>query len=57
MGGDFQLAWDVLQPLIMFGVTVGVSLAVIFGFIKIGFKLAPYIVVGALLVWFFSNGV
>ena len=54
MGGDFQLAWDALQPLIMLGVTVGVSLAVIFGFIKIGFKLAPYIVVGALLVWFLS---
>jgi len=54
MGGDLTLAWDYLLPLIMFGVTVGVTFAVIFGFIKVGFKFAPYIVIAALLVWFFS---
>ena len=56
MGGDLQLAWDVLLPLIMLGVTIGVTLSVVFGFAKIGLKFAPYIVVGALLIWFF-NGV
>jgi len=54
MGGDFYTAWDVLQPLIMIGVTLGVSLAVIFGFIRIGFKWAPWIVAAAMMVWFFS---
>jgi prepilin signal peptidase PulO-like enzyme (type II secretory pathway) len=54
MGGDLTLAWDYLLPLIMLGVTVGVTFAVIFGFIKVGFKFAPYIVIAALLVWFFS---
>lgn len=56
MGGDFGLAWDFLLPLIMLGVTIGVTLSVVFGFAKIGLKFAPYIVVGALLIWFF-NGV
>jgi hypothetical protein len=54
MGGDLTLAWDVLLPLIMFGVTLGVTFAVIFGFIKIGWKFAPYIVIASFLVWFFS---
>lgn len=57
MGGDFGLAWDFLLPLIMFGVTIGVTISVVFGFAKLGIKFAPYIVAGALLVWFFSNGV
>ena len=55
MGGDFGLAWDFLLPLIMFGVTIGVTLSVVFGFMKIGWKFAPYIVAGAMLVWFFSG--
>lgn len=57
MGGDFGLAWDFLVPLIVMGLTIGVTLSVIFGFVKIGWKFAPYIVAGAFLVWFFSNGV
>lgn len=54
MGGDFALAWDWLVPLITVGFTVGVVLAVIFGAIRIGWKLAPWIVIGAAAVWFFS---
>lgn len=54
MGGDFGLAWDYLLPLIMLGVTIGVTLSVVFGFARIGFKFAPYIVIGAMLIWFFS---
>ena len=54
MGGDLGLAWDVLQPLIYWGVTAGVVLAIIFGAIKIGWKFAPWIVGLAFLVWFFS---
>ena len=55
MGGDLQLAWDILQPLIILGFTVGVVLAVIAGAIKIGWQLAPYIFVGAALLWFFGG--
>jgi len=54
MGGDVGLAWDVLQPLILLGVTIGVVLAVVFGFIKIGFQYAPWIAIAAFLVWFLS---
>ena len=54
MGGDFGLAWDVLVPLIMLGFTIGIVLAVVFGAIKIGWQFAPWIFLGALLVWFFS---
>ena len=54
MGGDLQLAWDVLQPLIILGFTIGVVLAVVFGAIKIGWQFAPWIFIGALLVWFLT---
>jgi prepilin signal peptidase PulO-like enzyme (type II secretory pathway) len=55
MGGDLSLAWEALVPLIAVGFTIGVVLAVIFGAIKIGWNFAPYIFVGALLVWFFGG--
>ena len=55
MGGDVDLAWEVLKPLIIGGVSAGVFLAVVFGAIKIGWKYAPWIVVGALLIWFFGQ--
>lgn len=55
MSGDIQLAWDALQPLIVLGFTIGVVLAVIGGAIRMGWKFAPYIVLFALLVWFFGG--
>lgn len=54
MGGDLQLAWDVLNPLIILGFTIGVVLAVVFGAIKIGWQFAPWIFIGAMLIWFFT---
>ena len=54
MGGDFGLAWDGLVPLIMLGVTIGVTISVVFGFVRLGWKFAPYIVGAAFLVWFLS---
>jgi len=54
MGADFELAWAALQPLIILGFTIGVVLAVVFGAIKIGWQLAPWIFVAAMLVWFFG---
>jgi hypothetical protein len=52
MGGDIGTAWDVLLPLIMTGVTVGVVFAVVFGFVRIGWQYAPWICVAAFLIWF-----
>lgn len=54
MGGDLGQAWELLQLLIIAGFTAGVIFAIIVGAIKIGWKLAPYIVLGAALVWFFG---
>ena len=55
MGGDFQAAWEVLVFLLSVGFVLGVILAVIFGAIRIGWKLAPFVFVGALLVWFLGG--
>ena len=54
MGGDFNLAWEILYPLIMCGFVVGFVLAIIFGAIKVGWKFAPWIFIGSFLVWFLS---
>jgi hypothetical protein len=55
MQGDIQAAWDILQVLIIAGFTIGVVFAVIFAAIKIGWKLAPWVFVGAALLWFFGG--
>lgn len=55
MGGDFAMALDTLMVLIVFGFMVGIVLAVVAGAIKIGWQLAPYVFVGALLIWFFGG--
>ena len=51
-----QLAmfWAVLEPLIIIGITAGVVLAVIFASIKIGWRLAPWIVVLGLIFLFLN---
>jgi hypothetical protein len=55
MGGDLELAWYALQPLLVAGFTIGVVLAVVFGAIRLGWKFAPYIVLFAFLVWIFGG--
>jgi len=42
---------DVMLWLIMTGVTFGVIFMVIVSFMKIGYRLAPYIMIGALIVY------
>ena len=54
IGGDLGLAWDLLVPLITLGFTIGVVLAIVFGSIKIGWQFAPWLFVGAALVWLFG---
>jgi hypothetical protein len=55
MNGDIQLAWELLQPLILFGFTIGIVIAVVVGAIRIGWQLAPWIFLGAALLWFFGG--
>lgn len=55
MNGDIQLTWDVLQPLIITGVTIGIVIAVVAGSIRIGWKYAPYIIAVALIIWFYGS--
>lgn len=51
---NWDLFWDILQPLIVLGATVGVVLAVLSGAIRIGWKYAPWVFAGAMLIWYFS---
>lgn len=55
MNGDLYAAWDVLSVLIVMGFTIGVVLAIVVGAIRIGWQLAPWLFVGALLIWFFGG--
>ena len=55
MGGDFELAWTTLEWLALIGVMFGVVIGIVFGFAKLGFQYAPWIVAVAFLVWFFQQ--
>jgi hypothetical protein len=46
---------EILFDLVVAGFLIGVVLAVVAGAIKIGWQLAPYIFIGAALVWFFGG--
>lgn len=52
---QFEAGWPLLQTLIIFGFTIGVILAVVVGAIRVGWKLAPYIFVGAAFLYFFGG--
>jgi hypothetical protein len=53
--GDLLLAWEILQPLIIMGFALGVVVAVVIGAARIGWHLAPYIIFGSALLWFFGG--
>ena len=46
--------WDVMSVLIVLGLMIGIVLAVTIGAIRIGWNLAPWIAIGASIVWFLS---
>jgi|TARA_R110000796_G_scaffold103080_1_gene212186 hypothetical protein len=46
--------WDIISVLVIAGLMIGIVCAVIFGAIRIGWQLAPWIVVGAFVVWLLS---
>ena len=41
MGGEFELAWSTFEILAFIGVMIGLVLAIVFGFIKLGLQYAP----------------
>jgi len=47
--------WDIISVLVVSGLMIGIVAAVIFGAIRIGWQLAPWIVVGAFLIWMFGG--
>ena len=49
---NFQTMLEALIPFIQFGFIAGLVIAVVIAAGKIGFKLAPYILVGAALIYF-----
>tara|TARA_B100000497_G_C7617672_1_gene371045 strand:+ start:218 stop:382 length:165 start_codon:yes stop_codon:yes gene_type:complete len=46
--------WDVIVPLVITGICIGIVFSIVAGSIKIGLKLAPWIVVFSLVVWWFN---
>jgi len=54
MDGNLELAWTTIEILALIGVMFGIVLAIIFGFAKLGYQYAPWIVAIALLIWYFQ---
>ena len=46
--------WDIMSVLIIAGLMLGIVGAVFIGAVRIGWKLAPLIVIGAFIVWFLA---
>tara|TARA_B100000614_G_scaffold240405_1_gene240735 strand:- start:96 stop:260 length:165 start_codon:yes stop_codon:yes gene_type:complete len=54
MDGNLELAWTTIEILAFIGVMLGVVVGIVFGFAKLGFQYAPFIVAVAVLVWYFQ---
>lgn len=55
MNGDFSLAWDIVQVLIIIGFLIGVIGAVVIGSIRIGWQFAPWIVLISVIIYLFGG--
>jgi len=49
-----QLAFDPVISAVMFGLIVGVAIAVIIGAARLGFKYAGWIIAAAVLIYFWN---
>tara|TARA_Y100000592_G_scaffold94554_1_gene159520 strand:- start:563 stop:727 length:165 start_codon:yes stop_codon:yes gene_type:complete len=49
---ELQIMWDMIVPLIIAGISIGIVLSIVAGSIKIGWKLAPYLIVISLIIWY-----
>jgi hypothetical protein len=52
---EVALMWDIIQPLIIIGFLIGITVMVIVSCLRLGWILAPYIFVGAFIVWFLQG--
>ena len=52
---EVGMAWDALQSLLIVGFVIGMVCAVVFAAIRVGWQMAPYLFIGAFLVWFFNT--
>ena len=43
--------WDIISVLVITGLMLGIIGAVVIGAVRIGWQMAPWIVVGAFVVW------
>ena len=55
MDGNLELAWTTIEILAFIGVMLGVVVGIVFGFAKLGFQYAPFIVAVAVLIWYFQQ--
>lgn len=51
---ELAMMWDIIVPLVIAGICIGIVFSIIAGSIRIGLKLAPYIVVLSLIIWWMS---
>lgn len=49
---ELELLLQALIPVVQVGFILGVAVAVIVAAAKIGFKIAPYVLIGAALIYF-----
>ena len=49
---ELQIMWDMIVPLIIAGISIGIVLSIVAGSIKIGWKLAPYLIVISFIIWY-----
>jgi hypothetical protein len=54
MGSNLQLAMDIITILAVVGVSIGIFLSIMFGFIKFGLQYSLWIVLASLVVWYIS---
>ena len=47
--------WDIIQPLIIIGFLIGITVMVIVSCLRLGWILAPYIFVGAFIIWYLQR--
>lgn len=55
MNGDFDLAWQLFQYLVIIGFSIAIVFAVVFGVTKFAINNAVYVVIIAALIWYFGG--
>ena len=51
---ELEIMWNIMLPLIVIGLCLGILFSFVAGSIKLGWKFAPYIIVFGFIVWWFN---